>query len=485
MCPHISATDNLRQDIARTIHAYDMIPARSRVLIGVSGGPDSICLWHLLMGLAHDFNIRIGVAHLNHGLRAAESERDVGFVRELAEFYNTPLFYQKANIRSAAEKSRRSIEEAGRMARYEFFRETAAAHGFDKIALGHHRDDNAEQVLMNLLRGAGLDGLGGIPPVRGRFIRPLIRVRRKDILSYLAENRLEYMTDQTNADTLFMRNKVRHQLMPLLEKEFNPKIAESLNRLSEICRSEKEWIDRLVFETLLQATRHQDKNQLMLSISGLKELHQAHLRRLVRTGIRRIKGDLRRIRLAQIDAAVGLIDSEKAMGWCDLPGRIRIEKQGDQLIIRQASQNLRETPSAQAPPAYEYAVQLADLPVELFIPEIQKKIMVSASYEKTSSETDCQDHSCAVFDLDRLQFPLIVRNPRPGDRFTPLGMKGSQKLKNYFINNKVPRPARWRYPVLVSGNEIIWIAGHRIADSVKVTQTSQKLIKTDFKTSWD
>ena len=485
MCPHISATDNLRQDIARTIHAYDMIPARSRVLIGVSGGPDSICLWHVLMGLAHDFNIRIGVAHLNHELRTAASDRDASFVRELAEFYNTPFFYQKANIRSAAEKSRRSIEEAGRMARYAFFRETAAAHGFDKIALGHHRDDNAEQVLMNLLRGAGLDGLGGIPPVRDQFIRPLIRVCRKDVLSYLAENRLEYMTDQTNADNLFLRNRVRHQLLPLLEKGFNPNIAESLNRLSEICRSEKEWIDGLVLQTLDQVTRHRNKIQLTLSIAGLKRLHQAHLRRLVRTGIRQIKGDLRRIRMAQIDAAVGLIHSEKAMAWCDLPDRIRVEKQGDHLFIQQASQNLRETPSAQAPPAYEYAVQFADLPVEIFIPEIQKKIMMSAPDKTAFSEIDCQDPSYVVFDLDRLRFPLIIRNPRPGDRFTPLGMKGSQKLKDYFINNKVPRPERWGYPVLVSGGEIIWIAGHRIAETVKVTQTSQKLIKAELKTSWD
>ena len=485
MSPHISTTDKLRQSIVRTIHDYGMIPPRIKILIGVSGGPDSICLWHLLMTLAAKFEIRIGAAHLNHGLRGAASDQDAEFVRKMTEFYNTPFFYQKADIRRAAEKSKRSIEEAGRMARYTFFKKTAATHGFDKIALGHHRDDNAEQVLMNLLRGAGLDGLGGIPPIRDQFIRPLIRVRRKEILTYLTENRLEYVTDQTNADTLFLRNKIRHQLMPRLKREFNPNITESLNRLSEICRSEKEWIDGLVLGTLDKLTLYRGKNHLTISIPGLRRLHLAHLRRLMRLGIRQIKGDLRRIRMAQIDAAVDLIYNNKSIGWNDLPDRIRVEKKGDQLIIRQASRNLRTIQSPRAFPAYEYAIQPADLPVDLWIPEIQRKITISGPYEDACPETVCQDPSFAVFDLDRLRFPLIIRNPKPGDRFTPLGMKGSQKLKDYFINNKVPQPDRRFYPLLVSDREIIWIAGHRIAESVKVTQMSQKFVKAEFKASRD
>ena len=486
MSPHISTTDKLRQSIVRTIHDYGMIPPRTKILIGVSGGPDSICLWHLLMTLAAKFEIRIGVAHLNHGLRAGPSDRDARFVREMAECYHTPFYYQKMDIRGAAKKSQRSIEEAGRMARYAFFRKTAATHGFDKIALGHHRDDNAEQMLMNMLRGAGLDGLGGIPPKRDQIIRPLIRICRQDILTYLAENRLEYVTDQTNADTLFLRNKIRHQLMPLLEKEFNPKVAESLNRLSEICRSEKEWLDDLVHGTLEQVTLHRGKNHLILSISGLRRLHQAHLCRLMRTAIRKIKGDLRRIRMAQIDAAVGLIHSNKAMAWSDLPDRIRIEKQGDQLILRQASHNLREGQSTPAPPAYAYVIgQAADLPLDLWIPEIQKNVTISGPYEAAGPDIDRKDPSFAVFDLDRLRFPLIIRNPKPGDRLTPLGMKGSQKLKNFFINNKVPQPDRRLYPVLVSEREIIWIAGHRVAESVKVTQTSQRLVTAELKESRD
>ncbi|MFP4531371.1 MAG: tRNA lysidine(34) synthetase TilS [Desulfobacterales bacterium] len=458
-----------------------MIDSRDKVLIGVSGGPDSICLWHALMALADQLNIRIGVAHLNHGLRGPASDEDAGFVRETAKHYNTPFFYQKVNIRDLANKYKRSLEEAGRMARYDFFQETAAAHGFDKIALGHHRDDNAEQVLMNVLRGAGLDGLAGIPPARDQIIRPLIRVCRQDILAYLAENRVAYVTDQTNADPLFLRNKIRHHLMPYLKKEFNPNLPDSLNRLSKICRSETDWLKELAIQALNQASIYQDKTELALSISSLKGGHRAHLRRMMRAGIKTVKGDLRRIRMAQIDAAVDLIYNASEMAWSDLSDRIRVEKKGDQLIIRQVSGNLRTDRPGPPMPAYQYHIQATDLPLDLWIPEIQKRITISAPYEADGLNIDDPAPAVAVFDLDRLRFPLIIRNPGPGDRFVPLGMRGSQKLKDYFINSKVPQPDRRFYPVLATEHKIIWLAGHRIAEAAKVTPASKRLVKAELK----
>ena len=484
MCPRISTTNQLRQTIGRTIHAHRMIDSCDKVLIGVSGGPDSICLWHALMALADQLNIHIGVAHLNHGLRGAASNEDAGFVRETAKHYNTPFFYQKVNIRDLANKYKRSLEEAGRMARYDFFQETAAAHGFDKIALGHHRDDNAEQVLMNVLRGAGLDGLAGIPPARDQIIRPLIRICRQDILAYLAENRVAYVTDQTNADPVFLRNKIRHHLMPYLKKAFNPNLPDSLNRLSEICRSETDWLEGSVIQALNQARLYQDKTELALSIPSLKGRHRAHLRRMIRAGIKAVKGDLRRIRMAQIDAAADLIYNENKMAWSDLSDRIRVEKKGDQLIIRQVARNLRAVRPSPPMPAYQYRIQPADLPLDLWIPEIQKRITISAPYEPDEADglnIDDPASAVAIFDLDRLRFPLIIRNPRPGDRFVPLGMRGSQKLKDYFINSKVPQPDRRFYPLLVSEHKIIWLAGHRIAEAVKVTPASKRLIKAELK----
>lgn len=485
MCPQISTTNQLRQTIVRTIHAYRMINPGDKVLIGVSGGPDSICLWHLLMALADKLNIHIGVAHLNHGLRGAASDADAELVRQTAEYYDTPFFYKKVDVRDLANIYKRSLEEAGRMARYDFFQKTAAARGFDKIALGHHRDDNAEQVLMNVLRGAGPDGLAGIPPVRDQIIRPLIRVCRQDILTYMTENRLPYVTDLTNSDTVFLRNKIRHHLMPLLKKEYNPNIADSLNRLSEICRSENDWLDEWVMESLNQASLYRDKTKIALSIPSLQGRHRAHLRRLMRAGIKAIKGDLRRIRMAQLDAAVELIDNKNSMACSDLSDRIRVEKQGNQLIIRQVSRNLRAVRPDPPPPGYHYRIQPADLPLELWIPQIQKKIAISAPYEAAHANIDRDLPSVAVFDLDRLSFPLIIRNPEPGDRFVPLGMEGTQKLKDYFINNKVPQRQRTAYPVMVSDGAIIWLAGHRIAEPVKITPASKRIIRAEIKINGD
>lgn len=481
MTPDISSTHTLIKTAAQTIREHRMIPPHAAILAGVSGGPDSICLLHVLVSLSQQLGLRIGIAHLNHGLRASAADREADFVRQLAERLKIPFFYKKTDIRKAAKTKKRSIEEAGRLHRYTFFNEIADSHGFDKIALGHHGDDNAELILMNLLRGGGPSGLSGIPPTRERVIRPLIRVSRSAIIRYLADNNLEYMTDQSNADPAFRRNKIRHELLPALKQEYNPNIAATLNRLADIFRAEERWFDTIVEQSLDHITVSTKKNELVLSAGSLRKLPLAPLRRILRAGIKQIKGDLRRIRLSQIDAAIKLLYNEKPNAWIDLPDQIRLEKKDNRLIVRREPEALRSLTPHQGIPAYHYTIHLADLPVRLWMPEIRKTLAISNRQPNDFPDWAQKDQSVEFLDFDRLRFPLTVRNPEPGDRFVPMGMTGEQKIKDYFINNKVPKQDRAYYPVVLSNHQIIWLAGHRIADAVKVTPVSQRLIRAELK----
>src|SRR6056297_3907278 len=219
---HFLQTNRLLKKTVQTVREYRMIPPGAAILAGISGGPDSVCLLHVLTLLAQSLRLRLGIAHLNHGLRSTDSDEDADFVRSLAEKQNLPFFYKKTDVRKTAQKSRQSLEEAGRNERYAFFDGILDSHGFDRIALGHHRDDNAELLLMNLLRGSGPSGLSGIPPVRGNIVRPLIRTGRKEIMGHLSDNGIDYCTDSSNADPAFLRNRIRKELLPMLEENYNP-----------------------------------------------------------------------------------------------------------------------------------------------------------------------------------------------------------------------------------------------------------------------
>ena len=210
--------DKLIQTVGQTITAYDMLKSEDSVIIGVSGGPDSVGLLHILIALAPRFSLRLGIAHLNHCLRHVESDNDAKFVASLSRTLDLPCYIQKEDVRKYQVENKLSMEEAARQVRYTFLKNVAKRNGFNKIALGHHREDNAELVLMNLFRGSGPLGLSGIPPVRdNEIIRPLINSQRSEIIDFLKINRFEYTSDASNKDAKYLRNKIRHHLIPQLK----------------------------------------------------------------------------------------------------------------------------------------------------------------------------------------------------------------------------------------------------------------------------
>ena len=467
--------------VHQTIIDHDMLPKGSSVLAGVSGGPDSMTLLHSLAILSDHLSIQVGVAHLNHRLRPGAADEDARFVMEAARKYCVPCWIKSEDVRKAAENTGLSLEEAARDARYRFFQEVCREKGFDKIAVGHHQEDNAELILLYLLRGSGPAGMSGIQPVRDNIVRPLIRSSRTEICEFLASQNEAYRLDASNFDEHFLRNRIRHQLIPLLVKKYNPRISETLNRLGGILQSEEKWMNQLIDPIFDQAVTDRATGRLILSSARLMLLPAAPLRRVVRRAIFQVKGDLRRIAFSHVDAVIHLIARDRMDGRLDLPDRIRVSRQADQLIITKEKDPLRQrTAAGRLPPGLNYAYTLSapsfNKESTLYLDEINTIVTLGRAHAGAFPGPPAGCGNMAFFDQDQLQFPLTVRNYRDGDRFTPLGMTGTQSVKKFFTDHKIKPGFRANIPIFLSGETIIWIGGVRIADPVKVTPVTRNIL---------
>lgn len=335
--------ENFIRTIKKTISEFTMLEHQDSVLAAVSGGPDSIALVLALLGIREEYCLEIGIVHMNHLLRKGAAFKDEAFVKEFAEKFNLPFYSEQMDVSAYAKEKGLSIETAGRKLRYLFFEKTARTYGYSKIATGHHKDDNAEQVLMNLLRGAGTKGLSGIPPVRDNlFIRPMISVSKQQIHHFLTACNQTFMNDETNADPRFLRNKIRHHLIPHLQKEYNPEIIDALNRLSAILRQEEALWQKQTRESLSRCLVKSSQQSMTLSRPLMAELAPAILQRVLRAAILQVKSDLKRISHAHIEDVLKFCMACATGSSLDLPDRIRIYKTRNTIEIKKEQTPLRE-----------------------------------------------------------------------------------------------------------------------------------------------
>lgn len=446
--------------VKETIREYRMISPGDKVLVAVSGGPDSVALLRSLDLLREELDISLHVAHLDHRFRGEESAEDARFVVEVADKLGISVTAEAIDVPDLVRRTGLSEEECARRVRYEFLDRTAERVGASKIALGHTADDQAETVLMRLIRGSGTHGLSGIPPVRsGRFIRPLIRIGRKEVEEFLAELGQTYRIDSTNLKPIYTRNRIRLELIPLLAR-YNPNISSVLARTGEILAAEDELLSQIAEEELRRRLIEGDQGYVRFSIVGFDGLHIALRRRIVRRTIEMAKGNLLDIDLSHVSSVLRMISGEKPNAEADLPG-VRVERRYSELI---ATVHPREDK-----PRYEYRL---DLPGEVEISEAGVRLIAEVRDEKPELPVS---EEIAVLDLERLSPPLIVRNRRPGDRFRPLGMKGSKKLKDFLIERKVPIEERDKVPILISNGEIVWVVGYRIDERFKVRNETRRV----------
>jgi tRNA(Ile)-lysidine synthase len=476
MRPH---SHQILQTVAQTILSRNMFSKGDSVLTGVSGGPDSVALLHILIQLAPKWELTIGIAHLNHCLRGTESDRDADFVAGLAARLNLPCYSEAIHVRNDPAFRKLSLEATARQVRYDFFDRISRRNGYHKIAIGHHRDDNAELMLMFLFRGSGSLGFSGIPPVReGRFVRPLISTSRNELIAFLNENAITYQDDKSNCDRRYLRNRIRHETIPYIQACCNPGIVETLNRFSKIVRSEDEWMNEIIQPIYEKALVSSGNHRVVLAIPALTALPEAVRRRVIRTAIVRIKGDLLRISFSHIEAARELAERQQYPAQLMLPDGIRILRNKSLLTFYQMEESLRKSRLEIRPRPQSFFYSVSSPVDRVAISETGAVLIFSeipiGSVKKGLSE------KIALLDLDMLEFPLILRNIQPGDRFNPLGVTGTQKIQKYFIDHKIDRTERQQCPVLLSGNEVAWLAGHRISGHFKVTPSTRRVLRIEI-----
>lgn len=435
-----------------------MLLPGERVVVGVSGGADSIGLLHALLELK-EYKPELIVAHLNHGIRGREAERDAVFVKRKAESLGLKFELGKADAPGYKKEKKLSLEDAARTLRYEFFEKTRRKFRADKIATAHTLDDQSETVLMRLMRGSGMRGLSGIPPVsRDVIIRPLIETTRPEIEKYLGIKGIGWIEDSTNKLRTMQRNRIRLDLIPELEA-YNPRIRETLSRTSDILRIEEDYIQREA-EKSFRRVFTQGGGEMRGDLKKYGRLHQALRLSMLRLAVDNINNGLRNISSLHLLSADEFLMSDSASGEVEFPDEIVVAKGYDSFLV-----------TTRPGLAHKFSYVIGS-PGKWKFPEF------SVNVEEVSAKSlEKGREDVAYFDARKVAFPVEVRSFRPGDRFIPLGMKDEKKLKNFFVDEKIPRFERYRTPIFTSRGEIFWVGGMRIGDRFKVRKKGTKAIR--------
>ncbi len=452
------------EQVRATIQKYQMFAPGDRVLVGVSGGPDSVALVHALHNLAEALQIEVFAAHLNHSLRKRESDEDAEFVGTLAENLGLTAVIKKRDIACYALQHKLSAQAAAREVRYRFFAETAKRLKCNKLATGHNANDQAETVLFHFLRGSGLAGLGGIPPVRDGWItRPLIEIPRARIEEYCKENGLKTRLDRSNLKSVYTRNKLRLELIPLLEREYNPNLVETLGRTSEIMRDEENYLEGLTAEFWTQTCLKEEPDQAIFGLDRFLALPTVWQRRIIRRAWVNLAGTEQNLGFGHLTNAIDLLKTGSTGSGLNLPMSIRLSKSYGQFTLSRSVDDKENL-------TYTYELKIPGLTQ---LPERGEAILTEIREEGLDfSAKPGRDE--IMIDFDLVNLPLIVRNRKPGDWFQPCGFEGSKKLKKFFIDSKIPQRERESIPVLVNGDDrIIWVVGLRADQRWQVSRQTK------------
>ena len=482
---------DLTQRVLNLIREYNLAPENKPLPVAVSGGPDSVCLLHILSQLKKELNLDLYAVHLDHQLRGEESAADAQYVKELARQLNIPVIIENRNVLGYKTKYHLSLEEAARDVRYTFFAETAAKLGTDRVVVGHTQDDHIETILMHIIRGSGTRGLRGLQPVsrwqlgsnRITVIRPLLNITRTETQAYCRVNQLGPRTDATNESLAPLRNKVRLQLVPLL-KEYNPRIAEALLRTGKIAGDEIDLIAKLGDIAWAQNAKIKN-NTAIISKEGLAGAHPAIQRYLLRKAIEQLAGNLRDVEAHHIENVLTALD-KPAGKIIELPYNLVFTVEYYSYLIGTDAAALSPFPPLEG--EYELKVPgkntAGNWKIETEIIDVKSTVIpLNPSRFKpgTGSLRKGENRFIAYFDYGKVKDKLTVRTWQTGDRFQPLGMKSEKKLGMFMIDARIPHAWRSRIPLVCSGDRIIWVAGYRSDERFKVTSRTKRVLKVTFR----
>ncbi|HHW31348.1 MAG TPA: tRNA lysidine(34) synthetase TilS [Clostridiaceae bacterium] len=470
--------------VLETIKKYNLIEKGDTVLVGVSGGPDSVCLLHILYKLKDELEIELYAAHVNHMLRGEFSDNDQEYVTILCKQFNIPLFTKKCNIMEMAASQRLSLEETGRKARYDFFESCSQEINADKIAVAHNKNDQAETILMNIIRGTGTDGLKGMEHRRGKIIRPLLDIRREEIEKYCADNNLNPRIDASNNESIYTRNKVRLELVPFIDRLFDTKVVESIYKMSLLVRDDYDFIDSYTEAQYKSSIEEIGENSVSLSISKITSNHPAIIKRIIRKAIADIRGDINGIHNRHIQDAYMLCIEGRTGAEIHLPGGLKVLKSYNILKIFHSG---KEDVAAdfESPVTVPGVTRVCTGNMEIIVNAITiDKFKTDLPDKNVNSDVENYkklryNSLIQFFDYDKLYTGINIRNRRNGDVFYPYKSSGTKKLKDYFIDNKIPREIRNSIPLIAMNNNIVWVIGYRINDKYKVTENTKNVLKLE------
>lgn len=453
------------QQVRTTIREHALFVKDEHLLLAVSGGPDSVALTLVLSHLAPQYRLRLTLAHLHHGIRGQSADKDAAFVQALAQRLGLPCVRGRTDVPALARKERISIEMAARTARHAFLRRIARRVDAQRVALGHTSDDQAETILLRLLRGAGPDGLAGIrysSTVNGMLlVRPLLDVSRTRILRFLERRHASWREDESNRDTAILRNRVRHELLPLLEQRYNPQVRDTLRRSAEILAIENQCLSELAAHAYDQAHPHPAPGPT-IRVLPLADWPRAIRRRALRAWLTANAVPAQAITHTTIRHLEDLIDRDRGGRCVQTAGGWRITHRYDELHLARAEPT--DCPRA--------ARRALNLPGETLLPELGLRIHTKFGpglIKHAPTGIGTFPARATLTRGRRKRHKLFVRTRQPGDRFAPLGLRGTRKLQDILVDLKVPREQRDRVPVFECAGSIVWIPGYTIARDWKVT----------------
>lgn len=426
---------------------------KEKLLLAVSGGPDSMAMLFAMKNLSETMGFKLFIAHVNHGVRGELALRDQMFVEKIAKEINIPFYTKNVDMVAYGKELGISSEDAGRLLRYGFFREVLSSLGGGYICVAHNKNDQAETVLLRILRGTGVEGLKAMELISGEIIRPLINVERTEIEDYIRDNKIETMLDHTNLQAIYSRNKVRLELIPYIQENFNPKIIDSLCRLSEIASWEMEIINKVVEKKFNLLVKNISSNSIIFKGDEFLSEDDSIKRKLIRRGIYHILGHLNGIQEVNVGTVLDLFNNGITGKAIHLPNNLMARISYNDYVIKTRKEEAKD------PNIYK---------LHMGINRIEKLNMIVEISNVGEKDINFSDKSIKYFNKDMIHGDISIRFRADGDRFVPFGGRGTKKIKDYFIDKKIPKDKRDMTPIIVDEEKILWIVGLSIDDRVRV-----------------
>lgn len=494
-------TLSLVEQIANYCHRHSLLTKHDNIVVGVSGGPDSVCLLHVLNSLRPTLKLTLTIAHLNHQLRGPESQADEAFVQKLAAQWQVPLVVERCDVAALAAERKQSLEETARQVRYGFLWRVAAQVQATRIAVGHTANDQVETILMHFIRGAGLAGLRGMLPVTPiaslrlhlndtpglsdlpppDLIRPLLETSRREVEACCQEQGLTPRQDSSNQDATFFRNRLRHQLLPLLET-YNPNLRQVLQHTAKVVTAEVELLNTQLDQTWAMLVRRESDHTIEIDLPSWLKLPLALKRSTLRRAVHTLRRSLRDINFEHVETAIEIIETGRAGAQATLPQGLRLVC-GYQTFVIAAADVLDAALSLPAPTlAKGQSIEL-NLPGITPLPPGNWFLQATffAADQLTLPNPEQIDPWEAYLDAQQVGPNLKLRSRQPGDTFTPFGLAGHrQKVSDFMINQKIPAAWRSHMPLLVADNHIVWVCGYRLDEKARVCSSTRHILHLKF-----